>query len=113
MNVTAFAAAGFALISVGTASASDRVTDVQYLQANRCRALAASEMLGPRDTSSIDAFLKAEGRARPAAVLNMAQDAQNRARRQAQSVDRKARLEAELNGACVAYLNPAGAVGRP
>lgn len=48
----------------GAAHAKDAVTDRQFLEAARCRGLAASEGLGKLDTSAIDAFLRAESEAR-------------------------------------------------
>jgi hypothetical protein len=99
----AIAALGF--IAAGTAAAAERVTDAQFVQANRCRVLAASEVGGGRDTSHIDSFLKAQSRTRATAVLTMADNARTRAQRDASSPDRRARLQTELAGACSAYLD--------
>jgi hypothetical protein len=111
MKITAVFAAGLVL-AVGAATsasalAAERLSDQAFIKANRCAALAGSEALGPMDTTVINATLKAEGRGRQPAVVTMAQDAAASARRQARNADSKDRLQAELNGACVAYLRPA------
>lgn len=106
MRVTPFIAAGLGLAIAGSAAASERLTDAEYIKANRCRALAASDALGPMDTSAVDAFLKDARRTRASAVLTMAEEAQARATRDARSADKRARLQSELAGACTAYLNP-------
>jgi hypothetical protein len=97
--VSAFAGAAQA----GTASSA------VYLQAARCRGLAASEGLGAVDTASIDAFLKQEGSGRDAQArfaagtkISNAQKEGNRARGST-----KDRLLAERSGVCSAYLGGA------
>ncbi|MBW8815345.1 MAG: hypothetical protein JF588_18135 [Caulobacterales bacterium] len=94
-------AASFAAASV--ASASDKVTDVDFLKANRCKGLA-SQINGVVDPASLDAFIKAERGARAAYVVERADDEFQRARKEARSADRKDRLTAELTGACQAYV---------
>ena len=90
------------LAAAGSASAA--VSDVDYLKANRCRGLAASGIASV-DTTSMDAFIKSEGRTRNAFVTDRGKIEFNKAKREGKtdSTDRKARLVAELNGPCQAY----------
>ncbi len=85
------------------ASASDKVSDVDFLKANRCKGIA-SQINGVVDTASLDAFIKAERGARAPYVMERADDEFQRAKKEARSADRKDRLTAELTGACQAYL---------
>jgi len=91
------------IASAGVASASSRVTDVDYLRANRCKGLA--EGLGGADTANLEAMIKAEGRSRADAVLQRASEEVARAKREAGKADLKDRLSAELNGPCLAYMS--------
>jgi len=95
-----FASLGLAL--AGTAIASERFTDLDYLKANRCKGLAAG--LGGADTAGLDAMLKTEGRIRSEAVLQMGADQLTRGKRDAGKADLKERTSAELKGPCMAYL---------
>jgi hypothetical protein len=52
-------------------------SNFEFLQAARCRGLAASEGLGKVDTAGIDAFLKQEGSSRELPVRRFGQE-QNR-----------------------------------
>ena len=92
-----------ATATAGVASASSRVTDMDYLRANRCKGLA--EGLGGADTASLDAMLRAEGRTRADAVVQRASEELTRGKREAAKSDLKDRLTAELNGPCMAYLS--------
>jgi hypothetical protein len=111
MKITAVFAAGLVLAAGAATSASalaaERLSDQAFIKANRCAALASSEALGPMDTTAISATLKTQGKGRQPVVVTMAQEEATSARRQAKSADNKDRLQAELNGACVAYLRPA------
>ena len=91
------------IATAGVASASSRVTDVDYLRANRCKGLA--EGLGGADTANLEAMLKAEGRSRADAVIQRASEEVARAKREAGKADLKDRLSAELNGPCLAYMS--------
>ena len=51
-----------AAIVAGAAAASDHLTDVDYLKANRCEGLA--EGLGAGDTAGLEALIKTEGPSR-------------------------------------------------
>lgn len=104
MRLAAAALAVLGNAAATGAAASDRITDQQYLQANRCRALAVSETLGAIDPSAIDALLKAQGRHRSSAVMTMAAEAQSKATREARSADRRVRLIAERDASCATFL---------
>lgn len=82
------------------------VSNFQYLEAARCRALASSENLGKLDTAAIDEFLRNEGSTRTLAVKTSAQNKMSGAAKDAASADgeKKAKLLAERDGACATYL---------
>jgi hypothetical protein len=92
-------------VSTTAAAQPSHLSDVQYMQAARCRALIASPALGKEDTSRIDALLKAEGSGRVTYIADKADDMQRDAARMASgaSPERKATLIAERDGTCAAY----------
>lgn len=102
MKVAAVAFAVLGLAVAGSAAASTRVTDVDYLKASRCKGIAQG--MGA-DTASLQAFLKAEGRTRADYILQRADEEATRARRQTSDANLKDRLAAELSGACTAYMS--------
>ena len=102
MRIAAYLLATAALMTAGSALAATQVTDMDYLKANRCRALAVA---ASADTTDLDAFLKTAGKTRTTFVLGQGVEAQDRAKREAKSenAERKARLAAELSGPCQAF----------
>ncbi|MDZ4374351.1 MAG: hypothetical protein U1C74_23415 [Phenylobacterium sp.] len=98
--VIALAAATFV---AGTAAAADRVTDVDFLKANRCKGLATT-IQGVVDPAALNAFIKSERRTRGSYIVERGEQEFDRARREARSEDRKGRLTAELTGECQSYL---------
>jgi hypothetical protein len=106
MKALIIAAAAFASFA-GVAHAG--VSNLQYLEAARCRGLAASENLGKLDTAAIDTFLRDESSTRNPAVKNSAQNKMNEAAKDAASADgeKKTKLLAERDGACAGYLGGA------
>lgn len=102
MKITILALSG-ALLVTGAASASDRVTDLDFLRANRCKGLATT-LTGVVDPEALSGFIKAERTARAPYVVERADAEFQRAKREAKSEDRKPRLTAELTGPCQAYL---------
>ncbi len=82
------------------------VTNLQFLSAARCRGLASSENLGKLDTASLDAFLRTEGSARDLAVRTSAKNKIEAARKEADAADgeKRAKLLAERDGSCGAYM---------
>lgn len=99
----AVASLGLAATAAGVAQAGSKMTDVDYLRANRCRGLAAG--LGGSDTTSLDALIKSEGVSRAEVIYERGQQEMDRAKRETRNQDGKERLTAELNGPCVAYLS--------
>lgn len=99
MKVIAMVLAGASLVAAGSAAASDRVTDLDYLKASRCKGIA---MATGADTAGLDSYLKAAERGRQPVILERAQDETSRAKRESRG-DRKERAMAELAGACTAY----------
>ncbi|MDO8381091.1 hypothetical protein [Phenylobacterium sp.] len=102
MRLATLTLAAVTLMTAGSALAADRVTDVDYLKANRCRGLAE---VSAADTTDLDAWLKAAGRTRTSVVVSMGANEQDRARREAKTTnaERKTRLAAELSGPCQAF----------
>jgi hypothetical protein len=105
MKLAAIALIGLAV--AGSAAASTRVSDVEFLKANRCKGLAAG--LGA-DTAGLDAFIKAEGRSRQDVVLRMGGDQLDRAKREAANANLKDKVSAELSGGCSAFMSAGKAV---
>jgi regulator of protease activity HflC (stomatin/prohibitin superfamily) len=110
MKFAIFALAA-AVFAAGAASASDKVTDVDFLKANRCKGLATT-LTGVVDTASLDSFIKAERGARAPYVMERAAEEFAKAKKEAKGEDRKDRLTAELTGGCQAYLAPASNVAK-
>ena len=100
-----------AVLVAGPAAAAQKVTDVDFLRANRCKGLAAT-LTGVVDTGSLDSFIKAERGARAQYVMDRADEEFARAKKEARSEDRKPRLTAELTTACQAYIGPASSVAK-
>ena len=92
----------FGLACASAATASERVSDLDYLKANRCKGIATG--LGSSDTASLDALIKAQARSRGDAVLQRADEEMSKAKREAAKADLKERLSAELSGPCLAYM---------
>jgi hypothetical protein len=93
--------AGLAASSVAVAAPA-RLTDTQFLQLSRCKALVASAALGGGDTASIDALLKVQERGRDPYISEKADSVRDDAASSARhaSGDRRARLIAERDGVC-------------
>ena len=96
-----------------TVAAPAHVTDVQYLEANRCRALIASTALGGGDTKAIDAFLRAQRGGRDAYISDKADQTQDETAREARRAtgDRKTMLIAERDQTCLAFTTPSAVAG--
>jgi hypothetical protein len=101
MKLIAITAVALGLAAASTAFASDRVTDVDYLKASRCKGLA--EGLGQTDLTAVTAFLKANGRVRESYIIERGETEVSKAKREARG-DRKERAVAEVAGPCSAFL---------
>lgn len=89
-----------AVLAAGSATAADRVSDVDYLRASRCRGLAAG--LGA-DTTALDTFVKVQGRSRDQFVHQRGEEEAARGKRDAKRAGRTAEATSELGGPCQAF----------
>ncbi|MBO9545419.1 hypothetical protein [Caulobacter sp.] len=98
-----------AIASFASVANASPVTNLQFLEAARCRGLAGSENLGKLDTAALDTFLRAEGGSRELAIRVSAQKKIQAAAKEADGADgeKKAKLLAERDGACAAYMGGA------
>lgn len=96
-----------ALASAAQAGAS--TTNYEFLQAARCRGLAASEGLGKVDTAGIDAFLRDQGGSRELPVRVSAKNKIADAQKEGDKAEgaKKEKLLAERAGVCSAWLSGA------
>lgn len=102
MTTAAITLAVIGLAAVaGSAAASGRVTDLDYLKANRCKGLAVG--MGA-DTAGLDRFIKTEGASRLDYILQRGDEEFVRAKRQTTDANVKDKLAAELSGPCTAYM---------
>ena len=109
-------AAAVVVASLAAATAADaRITDRDFIAANRCRGLAGAEALGKIDTAGLDALLRAETRGRAQFVADEADkaraDAERQARRAANNDAEKARLTAERATLCDTVSQGGGSAG--
>lgn len=110
MKIAAFALAA-AVLTAGSSVAADRVTDVEFMKAHRCKGLATS-ITGVVDPAGLDAFIKAERGSRAFYVSERATEEFNKAKKEGRSADRRERLTAELAGPCQAYLPGGSAMAK-
>ncbi len=106
----AFVIAAVVAASVaGAAQAAGSITDQQFLKAARCRGLAGSENLGKLDTTSLDTLLRTETGMRDLPVQTSASGRMASARKEADAAtgDKKAKLIAERDSECAAFLSAA------
>ncbi|MET3667602.1 hypothetical protein [Caulobacter sp. 1776] len=84
-------------------------SDLQYLEAARCRGLAASENLGKLDTAAVDNFLRTESDTRSPEIKTSAMKKMSSAEKDAAGAagEKKAKLLAERESSCGAYLGGA------
>jgi hypothetical protein len=99
-------AAVVAVSAMAGAAQAAEISNTQFLQAARCRGLAASEGLGKLDTASIDAFLRQETGSRELPVRASAKSKVTSAEKEGDKAEgaKKDKLIAERSGACSAYL---------
>ncbi|MFC3079576.1 hypothetical protein ACFODL_15865 [Phenylobacterium terrae] len=104
MRTAALAIAAAATVAAWGTAASARISDVDYIQASRCHALAAAD--GGADAEALKAYTKVEARGRPATIKRMADDAAAKAARDARSdsAEKQAKVAAELGGVCQAFI---------
>jgi hypothetical protein len=102
-------AAAVAISAFAGAAQAAEISNTQFLQAARCRGLAASEGLGKLDTAGIDTFLKQETGSRELPVRVSANNKITAAQKEGDKADgaKKEKLLAERTGACSAWLSGA------
>ena len=107
MKKIAIAAAVAVSALAFAAQASAAVSNLELLQAARCRGLAGSETLGKMDTAKVDAMLKSESSARDLAVRTSMVNKMTSALKEANAADgaKKEKLLAERSSSCAAWLN--------
>jgi hypothetical protein len=108
-KTTLVAAASLLSLTAGLASASTssaRMSDAQYIQADRCQALATASTLGVTDVHAYDALIRQQERGRTEMAYDRATQAHDDAARQARVAGpyQKAQLAAERDGPCRAML---------
>lgn len=82
------------------------VNDIHYIVAARCQGLITSDELGPApNPTGINRFMDIESGGRTSLALDQANDARERAKREAATADpdRRAQLVAERDGPCRFY----------
>jgi hypothetical protein len=94
-------------------AAPPRLSDVQYIAANRCLGLMTSSALASADAGALKAYLDQQSRARMEIVADRADEARDLARTEANRAGgaRRDALVAERDGACRAYLAPTSEAG--
>ena len=108
MKITAIVLAASAFAAVGASANAAELSDMDYLRATRCHALANTD-LASVDTADLDKMLRDQRYGRSSYVLERAQSERSRAGRQARGAegDARERLLAEVNGPCQAWLSGA------
>jgi hypothetical protein len=103
-TLIAIAALAAATTSTAFAQPSDRLSDVDYMQAARCAGIASAE--GSIDVASVNALLKTQGRGRAAYISDKADEMRSDAARSAKRANgyAKEKLNAELGGVCKRFL---------
>lgn len=103
-TIIAIAALAAATTTTAFAQPSDRLTDVDYMQAARCAGIASVD--SSVDTASVNALLKTQGRGRASYIADKADEMRSDAARSAKRANgyAKEKLNAELTGACKRFL---------
>jgi hypothetical protein len=104
MKTAAVALIAVGLFTAGAASASDRVSDVDYMKAARCKGLATG--LGA-ESAGLDAFLKEQSASRASIIVVRGAEEMARGKKDAKRSESKDRVNAELSGPCLAYSGSA------
>jgi len=114
-HVLRFTTFAVALAASSAAAAPDRMSDAQFIAANRCLGLMQSKALATPDALTLASLLKAEGGSRLGIVLEQADEARDDAERLASRAgdEARARLVRERDGPCQAYLPAASVATTP
>ena len=100
--VTALGATALGLTATAASAQPGHLSDMAYVEAARCAGLASSAKLGAGDAAAMKALLSAQASGRMPYILDQADDAQSKARHEADKADdfTKSKLQAELSGMC-------------
>lgn len=95
------AAASLAAVSA-PALAAERLTDAEFIRANRCLGLTEAKALGEADTATLKQLIKTQRVGRHIFTEERADSARSEAKRQATKADESAKsaLVSERDGAC-------------
>lgn len=106
LSTLAIAALASAAAPALAAAPSDRWSDGQYLQANRCLALAQSAALGEVAVGDLAIQIKSQAFGRGSNVTDRGDSLKAEAARQSKTKDdeRKAKLLAERDGVCQSFF---------
>jgi hypothetical protein len=90
------------MVIASAASAQPRLSDLDYVEAARCAALASSKSLASQDAAAMKALVSSQSMRRDPVVLDQADQATRDASSEAARAgpETKARLQAELAGRC-------------
>jgi len=107
------AAAALGAVAGMAAAAPARLTDVQFIAANRCLGIISSKTLGTGEAAAFSAFLDQQGKSRDSIASDRADEARDDAMHEANRVtgERKDRLIAERDGPCQAFIAPVTQAG--
>jgi uncharacterized protein YfiM (DUF2279 family) len=111
---TAFAVV-LAAAAASNAAAPERLSDAQFIAANRCLGLMQSKALATPDGRTLASIIKAQGWSRPAIILDQADEVRDDAQRLGNHPgdEARSRLVRERDGACQAYLPAASVATTP
>ena len=106
MRIAAIAITAASLFAAASTTAlADTGSDMDFLKASRCRGLDASGKFSPVDSKALNAYVKGAERVRAGYILERARNEEAKAKRESRYKDRHERLQAELNGPCMAYMS--------
>lgn len=106
LTTIAIVAAAAAMATAAFAETAPRLSDSQFIKANRCRGLIGSPALGGGDVTALDALLKAQKQGRSDYIRNKADEARSDAERSARGAgdQGKASLSVERDS-CKAFAS--------
>jgi hypothetical protein len=105
LTAAALLAATCAAGAPALASQPAHLTDVQFVEANRCLGLMTSKSMGAPDAAALAQFLKTQNGGRVSFIYDRADQARDDARRDADRAGHdNARLVAERDGVCRTFV---------
>jgi hypothetical protein len=106
----AAAIAACAAVAPALAAQPNHLSDVQFVQANRCLGLMTSKAIGTPDSAALALVLKSQNGGRIGYIYDRADQARDEARRQADHAGQdNARLIAERDGVCRSFIGSSAA----